>query len=68
MGLARYEEMMLRHRHSDGSWSRLEPRPMNHDAADHDVEREWKDGRIYVCTTCDEQVQVAVPRDVTYER
>jgi hypothetical protein len=48
----------LEHRHSDGSWSRLEPRPQHHDAAEHDPERSWSGGKLYVCPTCDEQVMV----------
>jgi hypothetical protein len=60
MNLAFYEELTLRHRHNDGAWSRLEPRPAHHDSAEHDTERSWKDGRIFACTTCDEQVMVAV--------
>lgn len=60
MNLAAFEELMLRHRHTDGTWGRLEARPAHHDPADHDIERAWQDGRLYVCTTCDEQVQVAV--------
>ena len=48
----------IEHRHSDGSWGSLVPRRGHHDAADHDEERDWKNGDIYQCTTCDEQVRV----------
>jgi hypothetical protein len=48
----------LEHRHNDGSWGRLEPRPDHLDPADHDPERDWANGRIYVCTGCDEEVRV----------
>ena len=51
--------LRLEHRHNDGSWSLLEPRPIHHDAAEHDPERDWAQGRIYACTTCDEQVRVS---------
>lgn len=50
--------MRLEHRHNDGSWSPLEPRPSHHDAAELDPERGWANGRIYMCTTCDEEVRV----------
>jgi hypothetical protein len=50
--------LRLEHRHSDGSWSSLEPRPSHHDAAEHDPERAWASGQIYACKTCDEQVRV----------
>ena len=60
MDLSRLAEanFRLQHRHSDGSWSPLEPAPDHHDAAQHDAERAWATGKIYVCTTCDEQVRV----------
>jgi hypothetical protein len=58
----RYAELVLRHRHGDGSWSRLEPRPSHHDPADHDIERTWKDGQVFACPSCDEQVQVGFDR------
>ena len=51
----------LEHRHADGSWSRLEPRPQHHDPAEHDPERSWSGGQLYVCPTCDEQVIVRGP-------
>jgi hypothetical protein len=50
--------LRLEHRHEDGSWSQLEPRPSHHDPADHDPEREWANGRIYVCTSCSEEVRI----------
>ena len=43
--------LRLEHRHEDGSWARLEPRPSHHDPAEHDPERDWANGRIYVCST-----------------
>lgn len=52
------EELTLNHRHEDGSWGRLEPRPTHHDPADHDPERDWSKGQLYVCATCDEEVMV----------
>lgn len=51
--------LRLEHRHDDGTWSALEPRPSHHDAADHDPERDWANGRIYVCVTCNEEVRVS---------
>jgi hypothetical protein len=56
-------ELLLRleHRHNDGSWSPLEPRPDHHDATEHDPERAWAGGRIYACPSCDEQVRIVDP-------
>ena len=51
----------MQHRHGDGSWATLEPRPVHHDATEHDPERGWEDGRLYVCTTCDEEVRIGGP-------
>ena len=55
----KFSELVLEHRHSDGSWGTLSR--SHHDPADHDMEREWKDGALFVCTTCDEHVRVGVP-------
>jgi hypothetical protein len=53
--------LRLEHRHSDGSWSELEPRRSHHDAAEHDPERGWAIGKIFRCRTCDEEVRVVDP-------
>jgi hypothetical protein len=51
----------LEHRHEDGSWAQLVPRPSHHDPADHDPERDWAKGQIYACSTCDEEIRVSDP-------
>ena len=53
-------DLRMQHRHNDGTWSTLERRPDHHDAADHDPERDWARGQVYVCTTCDEEVRIAL--------
>ncbi len=50
--------VQLEHRHSDGSWERLERRPDAHDVADRDPERDWANGELYACPSCDETVRV----------
>ncbi len=52
-------QLRMQHRHDDGTWATLEPRPSHHSPAEHDPEREWADGVIYACTTCDELVRIA---------
>jgi len=52
-------DLQMQHRHNDGSWNPLERRPDHHDPADHDPERGWANGQVYVCTTCDEEVRIA---------
>jgi hypothetical protein len=49
----------VQHRHDDGSWATLEPRPGHHSPAEHDPERDWADGIVYACTRCDELVRIA---------
>jgi hypothetical protein len=50
--------LRLEHRHEDGSWAQLEARPSHHDPAEHDPERGWANGRIYVCSSCNEEIRV----------
>jgi hypothetical protein len=47
----------LQHRHNDGKWERLEQRT-HHAPADHDPERDWERGRLFVCPSCEEQVRI----------
>lgn len=63
MDQARLGEALYRleHRHNDGSWETLEPRPSHHDPAAHDPEAGWADGEVYACPSCDEQVRVRYP-------
>jgi hypothetical protein len=52
-------QLRMQHKHNDGEWATLEPRPGHHSPAAHDPEREWANGVTYACTTCDELVRVA---------
>jgi hypothetical protein len=56
---SRFTELILEHRHADGSWASLER--SDHGPADHDPEREWGEHGVYVCSACNEQVRVSVP-------
>lgn len=56
---SRYTELVLEHRHADGTWAALEQVP--DDSADHDPERDWREGVVFACTVCDEQVRVSLP-------
>lgn len=50
------EDIRLLHRHGD-EWEEM--RPAHHDAAEHDIERQLvKGGRVFQCTSCDEQFRV----------
>jgi len=62
MDLIRAEmELRIQHRHGDGSWGTFERRPSSHSPSEHDPERDWINGVIYACTTCDEQIRVTHP-------
>jgi hypothetical protein len=56
--------LVLEHRHSDGSWGRMEPEPEHHDPAQHDPEEGWQRGRIFVCRACEEEVRVTIPEAI----
>ena len=63
MDVVRSSSQLLRveHRHGD-QWVRLEPSPA-HDSAESDAERGWQFGRLFRCTTCDEEVRIDLDRD-----
>ena len=55
----RLAELQIQHRHNDGVWSPL--RPAHQDPADHDPERDWANGKVFVCEACGEEVRVMQP-------
>ncbi len=55
--------LKMRHRHKDGSWGTLERKPQHHSPSEHDPERDWGSGTIYICATCPEEVQVVPHED-----
>jgi len=60
-----YEAMRLIHRHGS---ERSEMVPRDHDAAETDVERSMlKGGRIFRCTTCDDEIEVVLEDPRTAE-
>lgn len=54
-------ELVLEHRHSDGTWGRMEAEPEHHDPAQHDPERGWQHGRVFICRACEEEVRISTP-------
>jgi len=50
------QDLRLEHRHNDGTWSPMEP--AHHGEPEHDSERGWLRGLIFLCTTCSEEVAV----------
>ncbi len=55
------QEFRIEHRHSDGSWSPLEP--AHHDAAAHDGERSWIKRTLFRCKGCEQTVSVTIGGD-----
>jgi hypothetical protein len=51
--------LSVEHRHSDGTWSRMELGPEHHDPAQHDPEAGWQHGRVFICRACEEEVRIA---------
>jgi hypothetical protein len=51
--------LVVEHRHSDGSWGRMEDTGPHHDPAAHDPEGGWQYGRVFVCASCEEEVRIA---------
>jgi hypothetical protein len=52
----------VQHQHSDGSWGTMEPEEQeHHDPAEHDPEREWERGHVFICRSCGERVRVTMP-------
>ena len=55
------EGLRIEHQHSDGSWATME-REEGEEHADpgqHDPERGWLRGHVYVCRSCGERVRVS---------
>ena len=48
------------HRHKDGGWGDMEEVAIHRSSA-HDKERLWGIGRLFRCTSCDEDVTLIPP-------
>lgn len=46
------------HWHGGDDWGEMVEVTPSHDAAESDPERNWKGGRIFRCSSCDEQFRV----------
>ena len=55
----------VEHRHGS-EWKRMEETGP-HSPADSDAERSWARGRIFRCTTCDDEIRVVMSGEVTPE-
>ena len=59
------EGLRIQHEHADGSWATMEPDDAEEhaDADDHDPERKWLRGHVYLCRSCGERLRVSGPTD-----
>ena len=57
----------FQHWHGADEWAEMEEVVQTRDPAEADPERSWKGGRIFKCTTCEEQFRVIDPADPTAE-
>ena len=55
------QQLELEHRHSDGTWERLDR--VEHDASAHDSERSWLRRIVFRCGACGEEVAVTTGGD-----
>jgi hypothetical protein len=53
------EGLRIEHQHADGSWSPMDPEEA-HDPTEHDPERDWQRGHVFVCD-CGETVRLMAP-------
>jgi hypothetical protein len=63
------EGLRIEHQHADGSWAtmELEESEEHADPGQHDPERDWLRGRVYVCGSCAERVRVSGPPEASGE-
>lgn len=52
----------VQHQHGDGTWAPMEPEGDHLDPAEHDPERDWLRGHVYICRACKERVRIAAPK------
>jgi hypothetical protein len=50
----------IEHNHGAGQWDAMEEVSAPHDSAEHDPERAWQKGRVFRCTTCEDEIRVVL--------
>jgi hypothetical protein len=51
----------LQHGHGNNEWHDMVEVSPSHDAAEGDPERSWTKGRIFRCTTCEDEIRIMTP-------
>ena len=58
-----YKTVKLLHHHGNDDWVPM-LEETEHGSAAHDMERAWlRGGRLYKCTTCEEEIVITEPPD-----
>jgi hypothetical protein len=56
--LARFE-----HHHGGTEWHDMNEVSASHSSAESDPERDWQRGKVYRCSTCEDEIRVSLPDD-----
>jgi hypothetical protein len=56
---AQFELSRLEHHHGGDSWHDMYEVSEAHDSAESDPERQWARGRIFRCSTCEDEIRVS---------
>jgi hypothetical protein len=51
----------VEHSHGNDEWHEMVEAEPHADSADNDDERDWSRGRIFRCTTCEDEIRVVMP-------
>ena len=57
---SRIELARLEHSHGGNEWHEMHDVTPAHDSAESDPERSWTRGRIFRCSTCDDEIRVTL--------
>jgi hypothetical protein len=53
----------VQHSHGNDEWHEMVEVTPHTDSAENDTERDWGRGRIFQCTTCEDEIRIVVPTD-----
>jgi len=56
--LSQFELARFQHSHGGDDWHDMHEVAPAHDSAESDSERSWARGRIFRCSTCEEEIRV----------
>ena len=56
-----FEVARIQHSHGNNDWHDMNDVTPSHDTAESDPERGWFRGRIFRCSTCDDEIRVDMP-------